>query len=217
VKSAGLSGSTKGALVLNHPDDLRIDLVTPFNTPLAYIATDGNEINAWVQRNNVFFRGEDASAVFSKLMGGQTEITGALKALTGCLPIDNPVPSQTTIVNGDLQFTFPMGDDGALVVQVDPNLHTLSHLQVLSRQTTSELTPVLEVDYDNHSPIEDGVLLPNELAIRFPSLQWDVALKFRSWTVTDLASDIFTITPPQGAVEQDLVEVLQNQLLNDAD
>lgn len=205
VDAGKTSGSTRGAMVLSAPNQLRIDILTPLNTPLAYVASDGTALHAWVQQEGTFYRGDDAAAVLAGLLGGAVGGADAIAVLTGNLPLAD-APLEAAAMDderGMLGATFRAPEGATLTAWLggDSAVYGLE-------LTGADGAPLIVVDYADHEPVGEQ-LLPGEIDVRFPSVGWSVGLSVRSWDPLDEPPAVFSIAPPPGATEKDLLDTLE--------
>ena len=208
LKGTATEGTTRGGLVLHQPDNLRVDIFTPLNTPLAYIASDGQALHAWLQQERVFFRGDDASAVLDETLGGLGGVGDAVDLLTGTLPLEDAevLDARYDEEAGLLQVVL----QGPRDVEVRAGLETSGALRTLDIVQPGDEAPavLVEVDYPDYVRVE-GHDLPAEISLHAPSLGWTVGIKVDTWNVLGQIPEVFTLAPPPGAAERDLVEALQ--------
>lgn len=205
VDAGKTSGSTRGAMVLSAPDRLRVDILTPLNTPLAYVASDGTALHAWIQQEKVFYRGDDAAAVLGELLDGAVGGADAIAVLTGNLPLpEAPLrAAELDEARGMLRATFDAPEGATLTAWLggDSAVYGLE-------LTAADGAPLIVVDHGKHEAIGDQ-LLPGEIDIAFPTVGWSVGLSVRSWELLDEAPAVFSIAPPPGAIEKDLLDTLE--------
>jgi hypothetical protein len=98
-----------------------------------------------------------------------------------------------------------------LVAVLDPTAHLVRSLRVHEALDTApdELGPErLAVTYPGALQTEGGVWRPDAVVVELPDLGWTVTLDITGWEVLPEAPDVFTLSPPPGAQEQDLLTVL---------
>lgn len=214
VKSPDRNVSTPASLVLSGPDRLRVDILTPLGTPFAILATDGAALHAWLQRGSTFLRGDDAIAVLGAATGDLLGTEDLLDVLTGRLPLDDAqVNAAEPTALGDVRLVLSKtsAPEHRLVAVLDPTTHLVRSLRVHEALDTApdELGPErLAVTYPGALQTEGGVWRPDAVVVELPDLGWTVTLDITGWEVLPEAPDVFTLSPPPGAQEQDLLTVL---------
>jgi outer membrane biogenesis lipoprotein LolB len=208
-----VDGATQAGMVLDRPNRLRLDIQTPLGTPLLLMATDGVALNAWVQRNATFYRGDDALAVLSEVTGGVVGVADLLDILTGRLPADEASVLDARAVEGGVQVILGKESvpDFRIRAVLDPAILLVRELDVApaaGRAPTDLGPPVLTVRYPDAMKTEVGPL-PEELVAALPTLGWTLELEFHTWDVLGVVPDVFTLEPVAGAQQADLVESLR--------
>ncbi|MEL6347331.1 MAG: hypothetical protein AAFV53_29715 [Myxococcota bacterium] len=200
------SGSTRGGMVVHRPDQLRIEILSPFNTPLAYIASDGTALHAWLQQERTFYRGDDVAAVVENLIGGAADIGDIVDLLTAALPLDDAriIGASYDAERALLQVILEGPDRTALHAQIDPRGGLVRQL-ALKDDADAVL---IQVDYPDYVQVE-AQDLPRRIEMDFPVFGWQIDLKVSSWNVLGQIPDVFTLAPPPGAREKDLVTSLE--------
>jgi len=193
-------------MVLAAPDQLRIDILTPLNTPLAYVASDGAALHAWVQQEKTFYRGDDAQQALSELIGDGVGSQDALAVLTGSLPLPaaEVLDARYDDARGMLRATFAAPEGSQLRAWLGED----GRVGALELSRGQEL--LLVVDYGGHEDF-DGTLLPTELELSIPVVGWSVSLDIKGWDALAEAPSVFSISAPPGATELDLIETLKSR------
>ena len=198
-----LSGASTGVLVLHAPDRFRLEILTPLSTPLMVIASDGQHLNAYRHDEQVFYRGDDAPAVLSSMLAGQVGVSDILALITGGLPLpDAPIVEATDQGDHTVRAVLQGPEDVQVVAILAPRRGILSELGVV-RQSE----PVVVVHYGDDVRLR-RVHLPEEVTIEMPALGWTLSLAVQSWDELGVIPDAFTLAPPKGAEERDLVQTL---------
>jgi len=192
-------GSTIGALVLHPPDDLRIEIQTPFHTPLLLATTDGTAIHAYLARGNVFFRGEDAVAALEAFVGGAIHPDDLLDLLAGIPPLDAATLVSKQPIPGGVRAAYD-GPAGT-VIRIDVDAATAA---LRSFEVDRGDTQLFVASYGE--PIK-GAPYPRSMQVRSPVL--GLRLDYQHWEELGAAPDVFTLEPPPGSVERDLLEALE--------
>jgi hypothetical protein len=192
-------GSTIGALILHPPDDLRIEIQTPLHTALLLATTDGTSIHAYVAKGNQYLRGDDAVATLEAFAGGTIHPRELLELLAGIPPVDGmPLVSKEAIAGG-VRAVYDGPAGSTIRLDVDAATGALRSFEAGRGDT-----PLFVATYG--LPLK-GSAYPRSLAIRSPLL--GLRLDFQHWDELGSAPDVFTLAPPPGSVERDLVEALR--------
>lgn len=211
LSGPGQSGSTTGALVIAAPDRVRINVQTPLSTPLLYLASDGRALHAWTQQTSTFFRGDDALAVLHELTGGAVGVADFVAVLTGRLPLTDGRLLAARAVDGGVQVVLEAPDGARVRAVVDPQKDLLTSLEVGPGDpaTAADLRDVwVRFTWPDTMRFE-GRHMPEELKVEIPSLGWTLDITFHTWDAPGAVPEVFTLAPPPGATEKDLVTALR--------
>lgn len=211
ISGPGTGGSTRGAMLVQDPDHLRLEVLTPLRTPLLTVASDGTALHAWSQQRATFYRGDAAGAVLAELTSGAVTIADVVTLLTGGLPLAGAPVLEAQGSEGGIAYLLEGPDDTRVRALVAPRRGFVRQLDV-ARATApggAELGPsMLRVTVDE--VVRTGkYLVPKELVIELPTVGWTVALSFTSWEALDEVPPVFSLPVPRGANTEDLVETLR--------
>lgn len=219
LESPGASGTVQGALILHQPDRFRIELLTPFGTPLFYVASDGRALNAWAQRDGIYYQGDDARRVLDELTGGAVALSDVNALLTGLLPLpDAPIIGLSEDDDGMVQVVLQAPDRVRVLAVLDPKEELTRELRVVRVDSESTLPITDEAVPKGETLVEVRYLesmrvgrtrLPEDVVVSLPTLGWTLELAFQSWDELGQIPEVFDLPPPPGATVMDLVETLQ--------
>jgi hypothetical protein len=204
------------AILLDQPDRFRLEVYTPFGTPLATVASDGIALHGWSQREKVFYRGEDASDVLESLTGGKIGIEDMLGIFTGMLPMADAEVlhvGRTVFDRKGVAIVMLGPDDIRLRAVIDPRLGMVRRLRVDPPSETAgyeepSTPPVLEVRYEGQTQEGKGSL-PKSILIHLPRLGWRVEIVVKKWKALDQTPEAFSLSPPPRSTVKDLRETLE--------
>lgn len=211
IEGPGAGGSTRGAMMVQDPDHLRLEVLTPLRTPLLTVASDGTSLHAWSQQHATFYRGDEAATVLAEVTSGAVNISDVVTLLTGGLPFPTAPVLATGGEEGGVELLLGGPDDTRMRAVVAPWRGFVRLLEVGKALTPGGLEmgpPILQVEVLEAVRV-GKYILPQELVITLPTLGWTVEMSFTSWTVLDEVSPVFVLPAPKGAKQADLVETLQ--------
>jgi len=222
VEGPGVSGSTPGALIMHVPDKFRIEIQTPMRTPFLYVASDGQGIHAWLHRDQVFLRGNDATAVLEEMTGGALSISDLFAVLTGRLPFRQAeMVSVSAPQKGWVDVVFQGPNELLCRAQIESKYGLVRQLMVgrelpdaetCGDPTSPECLGLVEVLFTVRYPDLmhfQGTMMPEEVFVDFPKLGWSLEIEVHTWDELGVIPDAFTLSVPNGAEEKDLVESLR--------
>lgn len=214
LEGPGLAGTTKGALVLAQPDRFRVEVHNPVGPPMMLLASDGRALNVWVSKNNRFYRGEDASQVLQQLTGGAVQLSDVNLLLTGGLPLpEAEIRDLRLDEDGLVRLSLAAPEGVSVHAALDPSTGLLRQMEVVAAPTGLDpgvALPQAMVVVEVLSTMKVGdQRLPESMLVRMPTLGWTVGLDFVSWDELGQIPEVFALSPPPGAGEQDLVGALR--------
>lgn len=196
--------STRGGLVLDRGARFRVEVFGPLGTPALVLASDGTALHVWNQSNSTFYRGDQAKAALETLTGGGVGLADLGRILTGRVPLPG-APVLSASADGDaVALSLDAGGGAVLDARIDPKSGLLSRLSV---QRAGEPAQVA-VDYGRSVRV-GGERLPATLTLAVAALDLEVELRFESWDQLGQIPDVFSLAPPPGSVEKDLLESLK--------
>lgn len=213
LRGPDLSASTNGGLVVHRPDRFRVEILTPLATPLLSVASDGQALHAFTSADRDFYRGDDAVAVLAELTGGAVSLADVVAVLTGMLPMAGAdVTSLTEREGGGAEVglrvaPLPSGDQVVVRADLDPD-GVVRTVSVERSAVGGQPLVVLEVETLDTMRVGRS-RLPEELQVRLPTLGWTVDLEFSAWDELGQIPDVFSLQPPPGSNEKDLVTTLR--------
>lgn len=202
-------GSTVGGMVVARPDRIRMDIQTPFRTPLFIMATDGKALHVWDQQRSTFLRGDDAIGVLGEMTGGAVVVADLATMLIGGLPLPGATVGGVGVVGERVEVR--LNAPGGLVVQagLEPRRLLVEDLRIGRGDAACvgcSLEPVFaRVNIEEHVLV-NGDWLPQELRIELPGAGWTIELSVKAWEQLSQVPDVFTLAPPPGATEADLIQ-----------
>ena len=207
VRGPGTGGSTTGGLILHAPNSLRVDLLTPLRTPFYALSADGKALHLWSPRANTFYRGDDAVAVLGQLSGGAIQTADLLSILTADLPFANAPVLFAEVVPEGVHVLLGGPERARAEAWVNPRRRRVERLRfglAADPQSSPISQTYAEVVYTDFMKV-GREQLPEELVLTVPTLGWTVELEFDVWDELGVIPNVFTLAPPPGVVEKDLV------------
>lgn len=205
LRRGDTSVSTRGALVLHEPDQFRVEVMGPVGTPLVIVASDGRALNVWSAQNMTFYRGPNAPAALRELTGGALALADVVKVLTGQLPLPAAEVRSQAVDEAGVAVTLAAPEGAEVGAHLDPKTALLRDLSV-SRAGQSLLT----LSYGRAVKVGRSQL-PGAFELDVPALDLGLSIRMESWDELGQIPDVFTLAPPPGAEQKDLVEALEEE------
>ena len=133
----GVSGSTRGALLVHRPGRFRLEIFSPLGSPLIYVASDGKAASLYLFSQNTWMGTDKAEETLRELTGGAAGLEDLLSVMVGQLPFaDADILSAERKDKETLQYIFGTPQGGRAEVSLrEKDLTT----QKLSFDTWDEL------------------------------------------------------------------------------
>jgi hypothetical protein len=204
------------SLLINHPDQFRVELLTPLGTPLLYLTSNGSSLHAWSQRDKVFYRGDEATDVLHRVTGGSIGLHDFLALFTARLPMVDAeiLHIGRTIFDDEGVVLIMLGpDDIRIRAVVDPQTGMVRSLRVDPPDENSgfdepEGEPLILVTYEGLVRI-NKLILPKHIHVSLPKLGWTVEMEAKKWKSIEQVPDAFNLVPPKNSTIKDLTEALR--------
>ncbi len=210
VKGPDSEGTTIGAMILHHPNRVRLDVQTPLQTPMLLMASDGTGLNLWLHRDGVFLKGDDALQVLEAVTGGAIGLDDLLSLLTAGLPLEGAEVLNVGWVDDRVQVRLQGAENVYVDALLDSKLDTVRSLNVSRELPGEESEPELLMRVDVPDLMHVGRhRLPEEMTIELPSVGWAIELEVHTWDELGVVPEVFSLKPPAGAEIRDLVETVR--------
>jgi hypothetical protein len=214
IKTPDMAGTTVGSVIIGHPDRIRVEIYTPFGSPLFYLVSDGQSLHAWQHRDRIFYRGDDAGEVLSRLTGGAVGIDDVIALITARLPMPSAEilhTGQVVFAEGGVVLELKGPEEVTVRAVVDPATGMVVRLRVWA----GEMAPgdygdglIMDVHYEGRTRA-GKVRLPKQVKIELPVMEWTITLNIKSWSEYLPPDATFQLVPPVGATQVELVEALK--------
>ena len=214
ISTPGMGGTVPGSVMIAAPDRIRTEIYTPFGTPLLYLVSDGTFLHAWQNRDQIFYRGEQAGEVLANLTGGAVGIDDVIALLTARLPMVGAEILHTGRVDfdkGGVALELASPEEVTVRAVVDPATGMVVRLQVRAGERADVETEddlIMDVQYEGRVKV-GKVKLPKRVLISLPSMQWTIHLTIKSWAEFEPPDSVFELSVPTGGQEKDLIESIK--------
>jgi hypothetical protein len=210
IKGPESEGTTIGAMILHHPNRVRLDIQTPLQTPMLLMASDGTALHLWLHHDGVFLKGDNALSVLEQVTGGAIGLEDLLSFLTAGLPLKDAEILDVSWLEDEVQVRLHGAEGVYIDAVLNPKLDTIRSLEVIREGSTEAKEDELMMRVDIPDLMYVGRhRLPEEMTIELPGVGWGIELEVHTWDELGVIPEVFTLTPPPGAQVQDLVETVK--------
>lgn len=200
----GIQGTTRGGLLVQEPNRFRLDVMSPFGTPLVYAVSDGVGFNIFVVNKNTLYATPDAEALLRDASGGAAGLADIVAVLVGRAPFAEREVIDVQDGEGEFVYTFAGPEGTRAELALDDADATTRRIAAYDAAGALALRAV----YSEPLKIE-GASLPGEVDVEVPALQLTVELSFKSWSPTEPGPEVFQAPAAAGAAAVDLGELLR--------
>lgn len=202
-----LAGSIGGGAVIERPGKFHLDLIPPIGGPLFTAHCDGVSLSTLMMSTSRHLVAESADDVVRRSTSGVLSIDDFAGLLLGDLPLDGaPVKSVSFDENRRTVAVLEGPEETIVTINLDANGYP---------DTLTTTLPsgglLLFVDYAQFEEV-DGYWLPSGLDLTLPTLDLDITLTYKGWSVPEIAPIDWKLTVPSGFTTESL-EVATSRLL----
>ena len=183
----GLAGMwTREAVLVRRPDDVRVDVLSPFGLALA-LGVDGRALWVWPAAQGVRYDGEASPENLARFLGAPITVSDLVDVLMGLPPARTPVapPVARRTADGEWEVLVPLAD-GVQTLWFDGATRRLARA---AEQRGDG--PVLRVGFADY---QDG--FPRTLEVESPALSSSAKLAYDAVEVNPVLEDGVFAPPP---------------------
>ncbi len=199
----GLSGTTRGALIVHRPGKFRLDIYSPLGSPLVYAASDGKALGIYVAPEKMWLGSDDAEGLLREMTGNAAGLEDLISLMTGRLPFQDAEILGAKTQGTEAIYTFAGPEDTKAIVVLDPRKLTSRRIEAYDPSGAM----VLESDYEDYAKVGRS-LLPEEVRIKASSIDFLLELEFDVWDELGVIPDAFEVPAPPGSRVVDLDELV---------
>lgn len=192
VSSQGQNYNATQVVLVEQPDRLRAETLSPFGTALLVLATDGQQVTALIPGDGVFYQGAASPANLQRF----TRLPLLLEDLIGLLLYQVPLVEArehrlSRDGEGNLRLLLS-GNEGIDQELTFNGAHMLTSAAFLRQQQLQ-----MRVSYRDFSG--DGTGYPTNVLLEMPVVQTEAALNFSEVRLNgSIPPARFRLTPPAG-------------------
>jgi outer membrane lipoprotein-sorting protein len=201
----GRGANFRQAVLVRAPEDLHVQVISPFGTTLSVLVSNGQTLSLWDQENEVFYSGSPSPRNIARMLPFYMTAADIVRVLLGGPPLDQIGPNTPDYElewdgdEGRYRLTLPLPDnDGRLELGVRHNDWTVESARRFD--TDGEL--VFELRTGDPQDVGDTVLPMQLRFMLYGEIEIDMSMEVESAEVNvDLPDSLFELDPPRG-VEQ---------------
>jgi hypothetical protein len=174
-RNAGAQGRIKGKtlFLIERPRNLRFDVLTPFDSPIATLVSNGECLSLLDLNQKIFYQGAPTAENLGKLFQLSFEDQDIIKALLGETPLlQDPEKSEVTFARGEWVLMLTKGEQ-------TQELHFDSQsYQLLSSMLSLKGAIEFKITYQGYEKIEgSSAVLPRVILFEKPAEKSDLKIK----------------------------------------
>jgi outer membrane lipoprotein-sorting protein len=191
------SRRAKQLVIVERPDRLRFEILSPFGAVFVLAAADGT-LAAWARDESTVYRGSASAENLQRYAQVDLPVATAVDLLLGTPPLDAELDSVVSADDGAVELWQDTGRD----VQVLWVTLALEPLRYEQRATDGRV--LLRATFGEYIAI-DGVRVPTRLGIELPPAQRRIEIALSDTEVNPPLPDaVFALETPAGSKEVNL-------------
>lgn len=201
----GRTWHTKAVLIVDLPDRIRLEILSPTNQTQGVLVVSGNKASLWLISDNTLYTAPDSARLMGLLMGWDAPAPLLASLLLGCLPerdLKSPAPS------------IPAADSGEMGVVTVQDSAGSSRRVYHVRQRTALLEKVILFNRDgeqgtivlHYEKETDGLAVPDVLTLESRDNQ--LRLSRRAFEILESADPALFALPP-AAFQANRIQMVQ--------
>ena len=216
VRSPDGGGSTVGGVIIHAPDRVRLELQTPFYTPLIALASDGSALDIWLHYAGVFLEGDDALSVVENTTNGAVGMRDLLVLLMGRLPLNGADVVELGWIEEEVGVRLAIDESFYAVARLEPESKTIRWFEIWRSLHIADGEDVLMLRVEVMDTMRVGrSWFPEELHVELPVIEWQIVLDVENWEALGVIPDVFDLTPNSDVPRADLVETIRALLTDE--
>jgi hypothetical protein len=185
------------------PGLLRIELISPFNTPLSVLTVNGRIFALHDLREGRYLTGPADPCNIARLIQIPMPPGDVMQILLGNSPR----------IEGTQKITWNKEGFYQVVIQTDNQIQRLeigplkNELPLLKSRLEDKRGTIFDITYDRWYPVK-GISIPHEIHIQMPRDQVDIKLRYNKNGVefnVNLPEEAFSQSPPSGTSAEEVV------------
>ena len=200
-----IAGESKKAIeliLIKKPYHLRMDILSPFGSPLLTMATDGEDINLQYHAKNRFFSGKVGEPNMAAILSPSLNIEELVLILTGGIPLIKFDESKSEATWEEKGYRLRLQNETTRqdILFDDKALYPLTSAILDSQERV-----ILSITMGKYKGVE-GFQFPSTIDLFMPLEDYEMKVKYSRITLNEnLELEAFSLSPPEGV----LVEGLQ--------
>ncbi|MCP4197316.1 MAG: DUF4292 domain-containing protein [Proteobacteria bacterium] len=185
------------------PGLLRMELISPFNTPLSVLTANGSTFALHDLRNGRYFTGPADPCNIARLINIPLPPGDILQILLGNSPRIKGIESVTWHNKGFYRVVIK-SETQRQRLEIGP---LKSELPLKNSLLEDEYGTVFDITYDRWYPV-NGISIPHEIHIKMPRDQVDLKISFNNNGIelnVELPEKAFAQSPPPGTVAEEVI------------
>jgi len=202
IISGGENRKTTELILIKKPQHLRMDILSPFGSPVLTMATNGEDINLQYHSRNRFFSGKAGDPNMAAILSPSLNIEELVLILTGGIPLITFDESKSTSTWEREGYRLSLQNETTRqdILFDDKGLYPLTSA-IYDRQETMLLSVTM-----GKYKVVDGFYFPSAIVLFMPLEDYEMKVRYSRVALNEtLELEAFSLSPPEGV----LVEGLQ--------
>lgn len=201
IISGGESRKTSELILIKKPYHLRMDILSPFGSPLLTMATNGEDINLQYHSKNRFFSGKAGDPNMATILSPSLNIEELALILTGGIPLIKFDESKSEAIWEEKGYRLSLQNETTRqdILFDDKGLYPLTSI-IYDRQERA----LLSLTMGQYKTV-DGFEFPSTIDLFMPLEDYEMKVKYSRLSINEnLELEAFSISPPEGVFVEGL-------------
>jgi len=195
ITMAGENRSATELILIKKPLHLRMDIISPFGSPLLTMATDGEDINLQYHAKNRFFSGKAGEPNMAAILSPSLNMGELVLILTGGIPLIKFDESKSETTWEEEGYRLILKNETA---RQDILFDAKGLYPLTSAIYDVQERALLYLTMGNYKGVE-GFDFPSSIGLSMPLENYEMKVKYSRVSLNeDLELESFNLAPPEG-------------------
>lgn len=195
IMIAGENRSATELILIKKPLHLRIDIISPFGSPLLTMATDGEDINLQYHAKNRFFSGKAGEPNMAAILSPSLNMGELVLILTGGIPLIKFDESKSEATWEEKGYRLILKNE---TTRQDILFDAKGLYPLTSVIYDGQEREILSITMSKYKGLE-GFDFPSTINLSMPLEDYEMKVKYSRVSLNeDLELESFSLSPPEG-------------------
>ena len=204
IKLAGKNKKATELILIKKPYHLRMDILSPFGSPVLSMATNGEDINLQYHAKNRFFSGKAGEPNMAAILSPSLNIGELVLILTGGIPLIKFDESKSEAIWDEKGYRLRLQNE---TTRQDISFDGSGLYPLTSKIYDDQERVILSITMGNYKGV-NGFDFPSTIGLFMPLEDYEMKVKYSRVTLNEsLELESFSLSPPKGVFVEGLQEL----------